>query len=80
MATVIYTKTLRPWVAVVWSAFWNFIGVFAGGIGVAMGIIYLLPVETLVDQNVYHGIAMVGALILAAIIWNVGTWYYGIPA
>ena len=45
-----------------------------------MGIIYLLPVETLVDQNVYHGIAMVGALILAAIIWNVGTWYYGIPA
>ena len=80
VATVIYTNTLRPWVAVVWSAFWNFIGVFAGGIGVAMGIIYLLPVETLVDQNVYHGIAMVGALILGAIIWNVGTWYYGIPA
>jgi len=80
VATVIYTNTLRPWVAVVWSAFWNFIGVFVGGIGVAMGIIYLLPVETLVDQNVYHGIAMVGALILAAIIWNVGTWYYGIPA
>ncbi|GAB3720873.1 inorganic phosphate transporter [Hymenobacter agri] len=80
VATVIYTNALRPWVAVVWSAFWNFIGVFAGGIGVAMGIIYLLPVETLVDQNVYHGIAMVGALILAAIIWNVGTWYYGIPA
>ena len=80
VATVIYTNALRPWVAVIWSAFWNFIGVFAGGIGVAMGIIYLLPVETLVDQNVYHGIAMVGALILAAIIWNVGTWYYGIPA
>ena len=80
VATVIYTNTLRPWVAVVWSAFWNFIGVFAGGIGVAMGIVYLLPVESLVDANVYHGIAMVGALILAAIIWNVGTWYYGIPA
>lgn len=80
VATVIYTNTLRPWVAVVWSAFWNFIGVFAGGIGVAMGIVYLLPVESLVDQNVYHGIAMVGALLLAAIIWNVGTWYYGIPA
>ena len=80
VATVIYTNALRPWVAVVWSAFWNFIGVFAGGIGVAMGIVYLLPVESLVDQNVYHGIAMVGALILAAIIWNVGTWYYGIPA
>ena len=80
VATVIYTNALRPWVAVVWSAFWNFIGVFAGGIGVAMGIVYLLPVESLVDANVYHGIAMVGALILAAIIWNVGTWYYGIPA
>ena len=80
VATVIYTNTLRPWVAVVWSAFWNFIGVFSGGIGVAMGIVYLLPVESLVDQNVYHGIAMVASLILAAIIWNVGTWYYGIPA
>ena len=80
VATVIYTNTLRPWVAVVWSAFWNFIGVFSGGIGVAMGIVYLLPVESLVDQNVYHGIAMVGALIVAAIIWNIGTWYYGIPS
>ena len=80
VATVIYTNTLRPWVAVVWSAFWNFIGVFSGGIAVAMGIVYLLPVESLVDQNVYHGIAMVGALILSAIIWNIGTWYYGIPA
>jgi phosphate/sulfate permease len=80
VATVIYTNTLRPWVAVVWSAFWNFIGVLTGGIAVAMGVVYLLPVESLVDQNVYHGIAMVGALIMAAIIWNVGTWYYGIPA
>ncbi|WBO84114.1 inorganic phosphate transporter [Hymenobacter yonginensis] len=80
VATVIYTNALRPWVAVVWSAFWNFIGVFSGGIAVAMGIVYLLPVESLVDQNVYHGIAMVGALILGAIIWNVGTWYYGLPS
>ncbi|GAB2797085.1 PiT family inorganic phosphate transporter [Hymenobacter luteus] len=80
VATVIYTNSLRPWVAVVWSAFWNFVGVIAGGISVAMGIVYLLPVESLVDQNVYHGIAMVGALIVAAIIWNVGTWYYGLPS
>jgi PiT family inorganic phosphate transporter len=80
VATVIYTNTLRPWVAVVWSAFWNFIGVFSGGIAVAMGIVYLLPVESLIDQNVYHGIAMVGALLVAAIIWNIGTWYYGIPS
>ncbi|MDQ4139610.1 MAG: inorganic phosphate transporter [Bacteroidota bacterium] len=80
VATVIYTNTLRPWVAVVWSAFWNFIGVFAGGIGVAMGIVYLLPVEALIDQNIYHGIAMIGALLLSAILWNLGTWYYGLPS
>ncbi len=80
VATVIYTNTLRPWIAVVWSAFWNFIGVFAGGIGVAMGIVYLLPIEALIDQDVYHGVAMIGALLLSAIIWNLGTWYYGLPS
>ncbi|CAA9242526.1 MAG: Low-affinity inorganic phosphate transporter [uncultured Adhaeribacter sp.] len=80
VATVIYTNTLRPWVAVVWSAFWNFIGVFAGGIGVAMGIVYLLPVEALIDQNIYHGLAMIGALLFSAILWNLGTWYYGLPS
>ena len=80
VATVIYTNALRPWVAVVWSAFWNFIGVFAGGIGVAMGIVYLLPVEALIDQNIYHGIAMIGALLFSAILWNLGTWYYGLPS
>lgn len=80
VATVIYTNTLRPWVAVVWSAFWNFIGVFAGGIGVAMAIVYLLPIEALIDQDVYHGIAMIGALLISAIVWNLGTWYYGLPS
>ncbi|NVO83630.1 inorganic phosphate transporter [Hymenobacter terrestris] len=80
VATVIYTNALRPWVAVIWSAFWNFIGVLTGGVAVAMTIVYLLPVESLVDGNVYHGIAMVGALIIGAIIWNIGTWYYGLPS
>ncbi|GAB2543421.1 inorganic phosphate transporter [Rufibacter soli] len=80
VATVIYTNTLRPWAAVIWSGFWNFIGVFAGGIGVAMGIVYLLPIETLIDQDVWHGIAMIGALLISAIIWNLGTWYYGLPS
>ncbi len=80
VATVIYTNALRPWVAVIWSAFWNFIGVLTGGIAVAMGIVYLLPVESLVDQNIYHGLSMVGALIVSAILWNLGTWYFGIPA
>ncbi|MGV3503112.1 MAG: inorganic phosphate transporter [Adhaeribacter sp.] len=80
VATVIYTNTLRPWVAVIWSAFWNFIGVFAGGIGVAMAIVYLLPIEALIDQDVYHGLAMIGALLISAILWNLGTWYYGLPS
>jgi PiT family inorganic phosphate transporter len=79
VATVIYTHSLRPGTAVVWSGFWNFLGVNVGGIAVAVGIINLLPVEALVDANMYHGIAMIGALILTAIIWNLGTWYFGIP-
>ncbi len=79
VATVIYTHTLKPWVAVIWSGTWNFLGVFFGGITVAMGIVNLLPVETLVDQNISHSIAMVLSLLLTAIFWNLLTWYLGIP-
>ncbi len=79
VATVIYTNSLKPWVAVVWSAIWNSVGVFAGGITVAMGISYLIPSEMLADQNVYHSVALIMSLLLTAIIWNLGTWYYGIP-
>ncbi|HEV7347946.1 inorganic phosphate transporter [Telluribacter sp.] len=80
VATVIYTNSLKPNVAVVWSGFCNFLGVFFGGIAVAMGIINLLPVELLIDQNVYHSIAMVLALLFSAIVWNLGTWYFGLPS
>ena len=79
VATVIYTNSLKPWVAVIWSGFWNFLGVLLGGISVAVGIINLLPVETLVDQNIAHSLSMVMALLLTAIFWNLGTWYLGIP-
>jgi len=79
VATVIYTNSLKPWVAVIWSGFWNFLGVLLGGISVAVGIINLLPVETLVDQNIAHSLSMVTALLLTAIFWNLGTWYLGIP-
>jgi PiT family inorganic phosphate transporter len=79
VATVIYTNSLKPWVAVIWSGLMNAIGVFAGGIAVAMGIVNLLPVESLVDQNIAHGISMVAALLLSAIFWNLLTWYLGIP-
>lgn len=80
VATVIYTNSLKPTYAVVWSGICNFTGVLLGGIGVAMGIVNLLPVELLVDQNVYHSVAMVLALLLSAIIWNLGTWYFGLPS
>lgn len=79
VATVIYTHSLRPTTAVVWSGIWNFIGVNVGGIAVAMGIVNLLPVELLVDQDLMHGISMIFALIFTAIVWNLATWYYGIP-
>ncbi len=79
VATVIYTHTLKPWAAVIWSGTWNFLGVITGGITVAMGIVNLLPVETLVDQNIAHSISMVAALLLTAIFWNLITWYLGIP-
>jgi phosphate/sulfate permease len=80
VATVIYTNSLKPWKAVVWAGICNFLGVFAGGISVAMGIVNLLPVELLIDQNVYHSLAMIGALLFSAIFWNLGTWYLGLPA
>ncbi len=80
VATVIYTNSMKPTVAVVYSGILNFCGVLLGGITVAMGIVNLLPMEVLVDTNVYHGVAMILALLLSAIIWNFGTWYLGIPS
>lgn len=80
VATVIYTNSLRPWTAVVWSGLFNFLGVLTGGIAVAMGIVNLLPTDLLLDQNVWHNIAMILALLLSAIIWNLGTWWFGLPS
>ena len=79
VATVIYTHSLKPTPAVIWSGFWNFLGVNVGGIAVAIGIINLLPVDVILDRNLAHNIAMVLSLILTAIIWNISTWYFGIP-
>ncbi len=80
VATVIYTNTLKPTVAVVFSGVLNFIGVLLGGITVAMGIVNLLPMDALVDADVGNSIALVLALLISAIAWNFGTWYYGIPS
>jgi inorganic phosphate transporter, PiT family len=80
VATVIYTNTLRPNVAVVWSGLWNLTGVLLSSGAVAYGIVALLPVELVLHVGSGAGFAMVFALLTAAIIWNVGTWYFGIPA
>jgi inorganic phosphate transporter, PiT family len=79
VATVIYTNSLHPVVAVVWSGFWNFVGVITSTGAVAFAIITLLPVELILQVGGHAGYAMIFALLLAAIIWNLGTWYVGIP-
>src|SRR6516162_6722989 len=80
VATVIYTHTLEPHVAVVWSGLWNFTGVVLSSGAVAFGIVSLLPVELILQVGGKAGFAMVFALLFAAIIWNLGTWYFGLPA
>ncbi len=80
VATVIYTHSMEPHVAVVWSGFWNFLGVLTSSGLVAFGIISLLPVELILQVGSKAGFAMVFALLVAAIIWNLSTWYFGLPA
>ena len=79
VATVIYTKALKPMVAVPWSGFFNFLGVFTGGVAVAMGILKLVPLNELMALPVQVGACMVLSVLIASIIWNLGTWYLGIP-
>ncbi len=79
VATVIYTHSLEPHIAVVWSGFFNFLGVVLSTGLVAFGIISLLPVELILQVGSGAGFAMVFALLVAAIIWNLGTWYFGLP-
>jgi PiT family inorganic phosphate transporter len=79
VATVIYTHSLPPIVAVVWSGFFNFIGVLTSAGTVAYSIITLLPVELILQVGSGAGYAMIFALLIAAIIWNLGTWMMGIP-
>ena len=79
VATVIYTKALKPMIAVPWSGIWNFLGVFTGGVAVAMGILKLVPLNELMALPVKVGACMVLAVLLASIIWNLGTWWLGIP-
>ncbi len=80
VATVIYTNSLDPHIAVVWSGTWNFVGVLVSSGAVAFGIISLLPVELILQVGSGAGFAMVFALLSAAIIWNLGTWWLGLPS
>ncbi len=86
VATVIYTNTLKPIVAVIWSGMWNLIGVIISGGLVAYGIIALLPHDLVLNigsgdsAGQYVGFAMIFSLLVSAIVWNLGTWYLGLPA
>ena len=80
VATVIYTHSLDPHVAVAWSGMWNFPGVVLSSGAVAFAIVSLLPVELILQVGSGAGYAMVFALLSAAIIWNLGTWWLGLPA
>ena len=80
VATVIYTHSLEPHIAVVWSGMWNLIGVLTSSGAVAYTILTLLPVELVLQVGKGAGFAMVFSLLLAAIIWNLSTWWLGLPA
>ena len=80
VATVIYTNAMPANVAVVWSGFFNFLGVLLSTGAVAFGIVSLLPVELILQVGSSAGFAMVFSLLIAAIVWNLATWWLGIPS
>jgi len=79
VATVIYTHSMPPVVAVIWSGVFNFLGVLVSSGAVAYSIITLLPVDLILQVGSTAGYAMIFALLIAAIVWNLGTWALGIP-
>ena len=80
VATVIHTNSLRPMTAVVLSGILNFLGVLLGGLGVAWGILKLIPLTELMHDSLEMNIAFMLAVLVGAISWNLGTWYLGLPA
>ncbi len=79
VTTVIYTHTLKPTAAVIYSGILNFLGVLVGGTAVAFSIVNLLPVDLLIEGNSARAVVMVISLLLAGVIWNLATWWYGLP-
>jgi inorganic phosphate transporter, PiT family len=80
VATVIYTHSLEPQIAVVWSGCWNFLGVLTSTGAVAFALLNLLPAALVLDISNGHGFPVVFALLVAAILWNLLTWFFGLPA
>lgn len=80
VATVIYTRAMQSQLAVAMAALFNFLGVLLGGLSVAYAIVHMLPTDLLLNVGSAHSLAMVFSMLLAAIIWNLGTWYFGLPA
>jgi inorganic phosphate transporter, PiT family len=80
VATVIYTHSLEPDIAVVWSGICNLAGVLVSSGTVAFAVVTLLPVELILQVSSGAGFSMVFALLIAAILWNLGTWWFGLPA
>ncbi len=80
VATVIYTNSMSPNLAVLWSGTFNFLGVLTSTGAVAFTIVSLLPVELILQVGSGAGFDMVFALLIAAILWNLGTWYFGLPS
>jgi len=79
VATVIYTNSLKPGYAVVWSGLMNFLGVLLGGIAVAYALVELIPPEVLSPPNGGVASGMLAAIFISALVWNVGTWWFGLP-
>ncbi|HEX6770869.1 MAG TPA: anion permease [Acidobacteriaceae bacterium] len=79
VAMVIYTHSLEPNAAVVWSGLWNLVGVLASSGAVAFAVLSLLPTDLILHVGSYAGFAMVFALLVSAIVWNLSTWWLGLP-
>ena len=79
VAMIIYTHSMKARDSVIMSGFMNFLGVLLGGIGVAYAIVHLLPVDIMVETNQNASLAMVYSLLISAVIWNFGTWYFALP-
>lgn len=79
VATVIFSRTLKPSTAVVWSGVVNFVGVYIGGMAVVYSIINILPTSSLIDHNINFTVAFIFSFIFTALAWNIATWYLGIP-